>query len=238
MVNVQRVRPVKSAARRDQSRPKLPARLDVPWLKLLVVRGYDNAEIREQLAADDLTDATDAELDTYRHQLVPPANFAPGSEHLASTAFLYRHGLQVHYPPNTHEVNCLLRLLRSRTARVLVETGLLTDVPPYVITQVLREHFGFEGSDTIVVRYRRSFLDIDAVSRVQLHTLVRARVARSVERLVGKRAAPPIIARDPRVMATATKGRLAWVAALVGLGLPPPPADMSSRHLVRPYARA
>jgi hypothetical protein len=135
-------------------------------------------------------------------------------------------------------VDWLLYLLRSHPERAIIETGLLADVPPFAIKHVLRQHFGFEGTDTTIVSYRRAFFDIDAVSRGQLTTLVKARVRRSVERLVGGHATPQVIARDPRVIATLTKGRLAWAAALVGLGLPPPPADMSSRHLVRSYARA
>lgn len=237
---MQRRNPTKSSLRKNAKPLKLP-RLDLVWLKFLIVSGKNNEQIRAQLVADVLPDVTDVELDEYRHALAPTVQLEVGTTHLPSIVFLYKHNLRVFYDSDPRELDSLLGLLRSHGERELVETGVLAGVPPYAIKHVLRKHFGNENAtDTTILNYRRTFFDIAAVPSTQLIALVEARVRQSVVHRVGVDA-PQLtshaVARDRRVIAATMPNRqLAWSATLIGLGLPPP-YDMPAQLLV-PYARA
>lgn len=216
------------------ARAPLPPRLDARWLRALTIRGYTNAEIREQLQADALPLVGDADLDAIRARYPPPPNFqATSRSHTQSFRFLCESGVEAFFRRDPRDADAALAVLRGARARELVEAALVLGVPDDAIVKMVFSLLSFTTSTQTLQLYAATFFDTSVVSRAQLRVLVHERVKVSVLHAAGsdhdQAAVRRAVAGDPRMLALSlprTPG--AWHTVMLSLGWMPPRRELGA----------
>lgn len=199
---------------------RLAPRLDSRWIRFLITSGRSDAQIERDLANDNLSPVSAADLASLRAELVAPKPFKPTDEdHQPSQSFLRAHQLAPLFL-QTQERDAALRILRSPRHREVVEAALVVGVPETALCRLLAERVGFQTTVEAVKCFAATFFDHTCVTRAELQVLVHERIQQELSRVVSDRAGlRRAMSSDARAVAVAVAGsRFGWAVVSLRFG--------------------
>lgn len=160
-----------------------------------LLRGRDNAAIRDELDRRRLVGLSGRQLDRLRRELVPPDPFLPHvPDHEPSTRLLQQVGVEAFFRREP-AVNEALLITDHPRVQELVETMLLAGAGPNVIARGVEARCDAEVSAAGIMAYSSYLFDLEQLDATETRWLVTRRLRR------GGAVDPDLVRHDARMAA-------------------------------------